>query len=126
MHYILHTYHFHDITCFFSSAQYTLFSDVLVVFGNEHEMSGTGEDCIHAKISYRNITHSRDTVLVLMDATKDRVIHGITAVNVAQSVEQLVSLQVHSLRGFSSNRADVCSDSFIMNEKLYFSCPWKK
>ena len=110
---------------FFSSVQYTE-PDVVVVFGNELEMSGTSEDCIHGKISYRNITHSRDTVLVLMDATKDRVIHGVGAVNAVQSVEQLVSPQLNPLRGFSSNRAEVCSDAFIYNEKSYFSCLRRK
>ena len=110
---------------FFSSVQYTE-PDVVVVFGNEHEMSGTSEDCIHGKISYRNITHSRDTVLVLMDTTKDRVIHGVGAVNAVQSVEQLVSPQLNPLRGFSSNRAEVCSDAFIYNEKSYFSCLRRK
>ena len=106
---------------FFSSAQFTD-PDVVVIFGNEHEMSTHEEGCIHNKISYRNMTHSRDTVLVLMDATKDRVIQGVRAVNAVQSVDELVSPQINPLRGFSSNLAEVGSDSFIINEKSYFAC----
>lgn len=106
---------------FFSSPEYTD-PDVVVVYGNEREMSLTEDDCIHRDISYRNMTHSRDTVLVVMDATKNRLVQGGKSVKAVQVVDQLVPIHMNPLRGFSSNRADVESDSDIMNEKYYFTC----
>ena len=89
---------------FFSSPEYTE-PNVVEVYGNEHEMSSRDDDCIHKEISYRNMTHSKDTVLVLLDATKDLVIQGVKDVNAVQSVDELVQPQMNPLKGFSSNRA---------------------
>ena len=118
IHYSVHQMPYH---MFFSSPEYTE-PDVVVVYGNDHEMSAADENCIHREISYRNMTHSRDTVLVLMDATKNQVIQGVKTINAVQSVDQLVPPQMNPLRGFSSNRADVDSDSVIINEKCFFTC----
>ena len=110
---------------FFSSPEYSE-PNVVVFYGNEHEMSSTDDDCIHREISYRNMTHSKDTVLVLMDATKDLLIQGVKDVNAVQSVDELVQPQMNPLKGFSSNRAEINSDSNIVNEKCYFACLRRK
>ena len=85
---------------FFSSPEYTE-PDVVVVYGNEYEMSTSDEDCIHSKLSYRNMTHCKGTVLVLMDATKSQVIQGAKAVNAIQPVNELVPPQITPLKGVS-------------------------
>ena len=76
---------------FFSSLDYTE-PDVVVVFDNSKEMllSSQGHGDIHSEISYRNMIYSRNTVLILMDATEDQVKQGLGAVNASRSVEQLV------------------------------------
>ena len=89
-------------------------------------MSAIGDDVIHSEISYRNMTHSRDTVLVLMDATKDLVTLGVKAVKAVQPVDELVPPQCNPLKGPSTNRADIDTDSNIINEKSYFACLRKK
>ena len=110
---------------FFSSPEYTD-PDVVVIYGNEHEMSSAADDCINREISYRNMTHSLDTVLVLMDAIKDQVFKGVKAVNAVQSVDQLVPPSKNRLSGPSSNRAEVESVSDIINEKSFFTCLRRK
>ena len=110
---------------FFSTLEYTE-PDVVVVYGNGHEMSEVGEDGIHSEISYRNMTQSRDTVLVLMDATKDLVRQGARAVDAAQPVDQLVPVQANPLCGFSTNRAEMDSNPSIINEKAYYTCLRRK
>ena len=108
---------------FFSSEEYTE-PDVVVVYGNADEMisSPSEEQALHSEISYRNMTYSRDTVLVLMDKTKELVRLGAKAVNAARTVDQLVPPQINPFKGFGSNRADVDSDVPITNEKSYFTC----
>ena len=110
---------------FFSSAEYTD-PDVVVVYGNAHEMSATNEDAIHSNISYRNKTHNQNTVLVLMDATHDLVSQGGRVVDAVQSVDQLVPVQANPLCGVSSNRAEMDSSPAIVNEKDYFTCLRRK
>ena len=108
---------------FFSSAQFTE-PDVVVVYGNMAEMSGSSsreEDVLHSQISYSNMTYSQDTVLVLTDVTQDLVNQGVRAVNDARPVHQLVASQINPLRGFSSDRADIDSNSPISNERSYFT-----
>ena len=99
----------------FSSPEYTE-PDVVVIYGNEHEMSTSGKDVIHSEISYRNMTHSRDTVLVLMDATKDLVIQGIKAVKAVQSVDNLVKPQPNALYRPTSNCTEIDAGSQRFNE----------
>ena len=110
---------------FFSSAEYTE-PDVVVVYGNAHEMPTSGEDGIHSEISYRNMTHSRNTVLVLMDATKDLVSQGARAVEAVQSVYKLAPPQLNPLRRPSTNRVEIDSGSDIFYEKSYFTCLKRK
>ena len=110
---------------FFSSPEYTE-PDVVVVYGNTQEMSASEEAVIHSPISYSNMIYSRDTVLVLTDVTKDLVKQGFQAVNDAQPVLQLVAPMINPLRGFSSNRADIDSDTAVINEKHYFTCLRRK
>ena len=109
---------------FFSSAQFTE-PDVVVVYGNMAEMSGSSsreEDVLHSQISYSNMTYSQDTVLVLTDVTQDLVNQGVRAVNDARPVHQLLASQINPLRGFTSDRADIDSNSPISNERSYFTC----
>ena len=81
---------------FFSSSEYTE-PDIVVVYDNKQEMSsGSKEPAIHSDISYRNMIYSRDTLLFLMDVTKDLVKQGVRTVNAVQPVEQLVSLKRNS------------------------------
>ena len=70
---------------FFSSPMYTE-PDVVVVYGNSYEMLNNEEGDIHSEISYRNMTYSRDTVLVLTDSTEDLVKKGVRAVNAVRPV----------------------------------------
>ena len=102
---------------FFSSPQYTE-PDVVVVYGNTHEMlpSRNSED-IHSTISYRNMTYSRDSILVLTDETEDLVRQGAKTVNAAQPVEQFGPPKMNILRGNGSNRTGQ-----DYNEKCYFTC----
>ena len=96
--------------------------NVVVVFGNTQEMSESEEALIHSPISYSNMIYSRDTVLVLTDITKDLVKQGIQTVNDVQPVVQLMAPMINPLRGFSSNRADIDSNTATINEKRYFTC----
>ena len=54
---------------FFSSPQYTE-PDIVVIYRNTSEMSLNDGDDTNTKISYQNITSSKDTILVLMDKTE--------------------------------------------------------
>ena len=121
------TYSVHQMLyhMFFSSPDYTE-PDVVIVYGNTDEMFRYGESNIHREISYRNMTYSRDTVLVLTDATEVLVNLGVRAVNAAQPVHQLVSTQINPLRGFSSNRPDMGADIAVINEKHFFTCLRRK
>ena len=121
------TYSVHQMLyhMFFSSPDYTE-PDVVIVYGNTDEMFRYGESNIHREISYRNMTYSRDTVLVLTDATEVLVNLGVRAVNAAQPVHQLVSTQINPLRGFSSNRPDMGADIAVINEKHFLSCLRRK
>jgi len=110
---------------FFSSPFYTE-PDVVVIYGNTDEMSLDGGDSTHSDISYNNMIYSRNTVLVLTDATEDLVNQGIRAVNAVQPIIQLVPTQINPLRGFSSNRADIDSVAAIINEKQFFACLRRK
>ena len=106
---------------FFSSEEYTE-PDVVVVYGNAYEMSPSENENVHSEISYRNMTYSRDTVLVLMDETKELVRQGAKAVNAARSVDQLLPPQTNPFKGIGSNRAELDSNVPISNEKSYFTC----
>ena len=103
---------------FFSSDEYSK-PDIVVIYGNNQEMSGSNEDAIHTEISYRNMTYSHDTVVVLMDATKDLVKQGVRAMNKAQPLEQIVSVQNNPFKGFTPNPD-------VINEKCYFTCLRRK
>lgn len=117
------TYSLHHMLyhMFFSSPEYTE-PDVVVVYGITNEMPSNGDADFHSKISYRNMTNSKDTVLVLMDTNMKLVKQGVTEVNSVRPVEQLVSPSINPLKGLSSNRAKIESESLIINEKSYFAC----
>ena len=117
------TYSIHHMMyhMYFSSPEYTD-PDVVVIFGNTNEMSSSGDGDIHSKISYRNMTYSTDTVLVIMDTSMKMVMQGVENVNSARPVEELVSPRSNPLKGFSSNRAKIESDSLIINERSNFAC----
>ena len=119
--YSLHQMQYH---MFFSSEEYTE-PDAVVVFDSSH-MSASKEDAIHSEISYRNMTYSRNTVLVLTDAKKDRLIQGVKAVNAARPVDQLVSPKINPLKGCSSIRDEMDSNSAVINDKNYFTCLRRK
>ena len=116
--YSVHQMQYH---MYFSSQEYTE-PDVVVVFGNKQEMTAKTEDDINNEISYRNMTYNPDTVLVLTDTTKNLVLQGVRDVNAARPVDQIVSIRINPLRGYSSNRAELDSDTAVINEKHYFTC----
>ena len=68
------------------------------------------------------MTYSTDTVLVIMDTSMKMVMQGVENVNNARPVEELVSPRSNPLKGFSSNRAKIESDSLIINERSNFAC----
>ena len=117
------TYSVHQMVyhMFFSSPEYTE-PDVVVVYGNTNEMPSIGKDDIHSNISYRNMTNSKGTVLVLMDTNMKLVTQGVQEVNTTRPVDQLVYPRINPLKGFSSNRAEIESDSLIINERSFFAC----
>ena len=121
------TYSVHQMLyhMFFSSAEYTE-PDVVVIYGNTNEMPSNGDGEIHSKISYRNITNSKDTVLVLMDTQLKLVMQGAEEVANIRPVDILVPPSTNPLKGFSSNRDEIESDSLIINEKSYFACLRKR
>ena len=82
---------------FFSSPEYTE-PDIVVAFDNNQEMmsSGSKESAIHTHISYRNMIYNLDTLLFLMDTTKDLVKQGVGTINAVDPVEQLVSIKRNS------------------------------
>jgi len=99
---------------FFSSKEYSK-PNVVAVYGNNQEMSASEQESIQSQISYRNMTHSRDSLVVLMDATKDLVKQGVRAMNAAQPVEQVLPILNNPWKGFTLHPA-------IVNEKSYFAC----
>ena len=105
---------------FFSSKEYTS-HDAVVVYGNSYDMSMSEID-IHSEISYSIMISSRDTVLVLMDVTKDLVSQGVHAVNAARPVDQVVLPQINPLNGICSNRAELGSAVAINHDNSYFTC----
>ena len=106
---------------YYSSTEYTE-PDVVVVFGNSCEMTTSKENNIHSEISYRNMTYSKDTVLVLTDVTKELVIQGVKSVNAVRSVDQIVPSQINPFSGHSSNRAEMGADIPVINDRYYFTC----
>ena len=51
---------------FFSSEEYTE-PDVVIIYDVAYEMSTTEDDQVHSKISYSNMTYSKDAVLILTE-----------------------------------------------------------
>ncbi|CAL4120937.1 unnamed protein product [Meganyctiphanes norvegica] len=125
----------HGITCsvkqmyyhmYFSSADYTD-PDVVVVYDNTSEMSASEEDDIHSKMSYRNMTLSKNTILVLMDATKDLVSRGIRAVNAARLVDQQVFHHIDPIMGLNSNQVALdFENEMSWTKKKYYTCLKRK
>ena len=118
----IHEMHYH---MFFSSQKYTD-PDVVVIYGNSHEMLSDDMEGTHSEISYRNMTSSRDTVLVIMDATEDLVKKSVNAVNAIRPVEQIVAPRINKLRGWGSNRKKLEIEGSDVNDKYYFSCLMRK
>ena len=75
---------------YFSSQEYTVPNAVVIYGGSVMTSTEKGKPDIHSEISYRNMTYSRDTVLVLIDSTMDLVKKRVKAVNAVRPVEQLV------------------------------------
>ena len=96
---------------FFESSEYTK-PDVVAVYGNSRVMGCDKED-IQTEISYRNMTHSHHTILVLMDETEDLVRQGINFIKTVQSVDVIEETYINFERGFTDEPT---------NEKQYFSC----
>ena len=110
---------------FFSSPNYAE-PDVVVVYNNFSEMTTKGSFDIHSEISYRNMTNSRDTVLVLTDATEDLVKQGVKAVNAVQPVDQRVLPMKNKLRGWGLNRRISDTEGYDVNDKYYSVCLRRK
>ena len=109
---------------FFSSQEYTE-PDVIIVFDNSYEMLEDVND-VNSAISYSNMTYSKDTVLVLMDATQSMVEKGFKAVNTARPVVQIVKPQRNLMSGMSLDRAEFGSVSTMVHDKNYFTCLRRK
>ena len=112
---------------YFSSEEYTN-PDVVVIFGNDFEMMYNGRcegNLIHSEISYPNMIHNRETVLVLTDYSKDHVKNGVLKVNAVEPVVQLVPIQENPLRGYGTQR-ERGSNSAVINDKNYFTCLKRK
>ena len=75
---------------FYSSMDYSE-PDVVIIYGNTDEMSSSDVEDIHTDMSYRNMSSSRDTVLILTDVNKDRLRQGVKAVNATRPMKQLVA-----------------------------------
>ena len=101
---------------FFSLEEYTR-HDVVVVYGNMYETSGDDGD-IHSEISYSSMTHSRETLVILMDETKSLLTQGIKAANAASPVDQIVKVQTNELAGSSIERAESGSDSTMVEIRI--------
>lgn len=78
---------------YYSSDQYEE-PDAVVIYDNVEEMLTREEDLVHSEISYRNMTASKKTVLVLMDTTQCLLQQGINAVNSARPIDQLGKIPV--------------------------------
>ena len=72
------------------------------------------------------MTYSPDTVLVLIDATKDLVSKGVKAVNAACSVDQVVLPQINPLSSACSNRPELGSEVAPIHDNCYFTCLKRK
>ena len=102
---------------FYSSMDYSE-PDVVIIYGNTDEMSSSDVEDIHTDMSYRNMSSSRDTVLILTDVNKDRLRQGVKAVNAARPMKQLVAPHMNPFFGFTTKRADIDSDTAVINEKI--------
>ena len=101
---------------FYSSMDY-IDPDIVIIYGNTDEMSSSDVEDIHTDMSYRNMSSSRDTVLILTDVNKDRLRQGVKAVNATRPMKQLVAPHLNSF-WFTTKRADIDSDTAIINAKL--------
>lgn len=70
---------------FFSSEDYNE-PDAILIYDNM--MLVNGADDIHNEISYRNMTSSKKTVLVLLDTKEELLKQGVKAVNAVRPMDQ--------------------------------------
>ena len=110
---------------YFSSPDYTE-PDVVVVYGNSQEMSLSEDNNIHSELSYYNMTHFPETVLVLTDTHKDLLKQGVRAVNAARPVTQLVAPQKNLLMGYNSNLSDLDSCTAVSHGRYHITCLRRK
>ena len=103
---------------FFSTSEYSE-PEIVVVYDNNYEMSRDQEDDINNELSYRNMTYSPDTILVLMDESQELVNKGVMVVNTARPVEQLVSSMLNIV---IEKLSKLTGSNNAMIDKYYFTC----
>ena len=118
VNYSVHQMKYH---MFFSSLEYTE-PDVVVVYDCTYEMSANAENAFHSELSYRNMTYSRNTTVVLMDTTLEMVTQAAIAVNSARPVDQIVSPRLNKLLENLTDTTEFDFDADITNGKYYFTC----
>ncbi|CAL4067003.1 unnamed protein product, partial [Meganyctiphanes norvegica] len=106
--------HYH---MYFSSPDYKD-PDIVVINNSSNEMpSSDPEGDIHSEISYRNMTHSQDTLLVVIDTSKELVRKKVRAVNTARPVKQLMIDKSNTIMGLSFKKGI---------ERNFFTCIRRK
>lgn len=119
-HTISYSVHRKPYHMFFSSSEYSE-PDVVIMYG----FTSISND-IHSDISYRNMTYSEDSVLVLTDSTEDLLLHGARAVNAARPIDELVPPILNRGRAFGSHRTESGHDAGATNDKYYLTCLRRK
>jgi len=110
--------HYH---MFFSSDEYTE-PDVVAVFGNvSPNIMYTEEELENPMISYRNMTYSNETLLILTDAAIPSLMIGLNQVNKARpSLEQVLLPTTNPMSGLLGVRGIEFLQ--VMNFKNYMCC----
>ncbi|CAL4246252.1 unnamed protein product [Meganyctiphanes norvegica] len=107
---------------YFSSPDYAD-PDIVVVYNTCQEMPASEKGEVHSEISYRNMTHSHDILLVLLDTSEELVKQGAKAVNAARPVKQLVLHKSNPIMGICLNEKETDPN---WTEKNYFTCIRRK
>ncbi|CAL4157701.1 unnamed protein product [Meganyctiphanes norvegica] len=118
INYSVHRNHYH---MFFSSDEYTE-PDVVAVFGHiSPAIMYTEDELEHPMMSYRNMTYSNDTLLILTDAALPSLLMGVHHVSTARStLKQVLPPQGNPMAGLLGIRGiDFLP---IMNFKNFFCC----
>ena len=114
-HYAIHQMKYH---MYCSSETYTT-PDIVVVYGNTQSMPVSEKETLHTEISYRNMIHNPNTIVILMDATKELVEQGINTISTIHPLEVLLETQINPFRKCTA-------DPTMANDKFYVASLRKK